>query len=290
MRSVPFKVVCLLGLNDGDYPRQVVPVGFDLMRIGKARRGDRSRRLDDRYLFLEAILSARKRLYLSFQGYSAKDNSERSPSILLSELLEYTEQTFCLAGDDVLPVKDCAENLLQHLYHEHALQPFNPVYFTPDRTTGIANSFQTHWLALAQQLSVGTFHADKEVDFCSAPLKVLPEHSQTSAVELDELLAFFSNPAKAFFTQRWQTRLTRIYEAQSDDEPFELDALARYILNERFVVTQQEDWTTRLRAEGKLPTGNIADISLQPVYKQSQALLDAIVEVIGGPLLSLIHI
>ena len=284
MRSVPFKVVCLLGLNDGDYPRQVVPVGFDLMRIGKARRGDRSRRLDDRYLFLEAILSARKRLYLSFQGYSAKDNSERSPSILLSELLEYTEQTFCLAGDDVLPVKDCAENLLQHLYHEHALQPFNPVYFTPDTTTGIANSFQTHWLALAQQLSVGTFHADKEVDFCSAPLKVLPEHSQTSAVELDELLAFFSNPAKAFFTQRWQTRLTRIYEAQSDDEPFELDALARYILNERFVVTQQEDWTTRLRAEGKLPTGNIADISLQPVYKQSQALLDAIVEVIGGPL------
>ena len=131
---------------------------------------------------------------------------------------------------------------------------------------------------------MGTFHADKEVDFCSAPLKVLPEHSQTSAVELDELLAFFSNPAKAFFTQRWQTRLTRIYEAQSDDEPFELDALARYILNERFVVTQQEDWTTRLRAEGKLPTGNIADISLQPVYKQSQALLDAIVEVIGGPL------
>ena len=152
MRSVPFKVVCLLGLNDGDYPRQVVPVGFDLMRIGKARRGDRSRRLDDRYLFLEAILSARKRLYLSFQGYSAKDNSERSPSILLSELLEYTEQTFCLAGDDVLPVKDCAENLLQHLYHEHALQPFNPVYFTPDRTTGIANSFQTHWLALALSL------------------------------------------------------------------------------------------------------------------------------------------
>ncbi len=291
MRSVPFKVVCLLGLNDGDYPRQVVPVGFDLMRIGKGRRGDRSRRLDDRYLFLEAILSARKRLYLSFQGFSAKDNSPRSPSILLSELLEYTQQTFCLAGDESLEAKICADNLAKHIYHEHALQPFNPVYFASNRDAheeeplpSVTASFQTHWLALAQQLTAGSLHSDKEVDFCPAPLFALPELAQVSEVELEELLMFFSNPAKAFFTQRWQTRLTRIYDVQSDDEPFELDALSRYMLNERFVTTQQEDWTTRLRAEGKLPTGNIANISLQPIRKQSQALIDALVEVIGGPL------
>lgn len=284
MRSVPFKVVCLLGLNDGDYPRQVVPVGFDLMRIGKGRRGDRSRRLDDRYLFLEAILSARKRLYLSFQGFSAKDNSPRSPSILLSELLEYTEQTFCLVGDDGLTPDACVHNLHQHIYHEHALQPFNPRYFSADDERISQRSFQTHWLALAQQLDEGYVARDEPLDFCPMPLSILPDVAHTSEVELDELLQFFSNPAKAFFSQRWQTRLTRIYDVQSDDEPFELDALSRYVLNERFVTTEHQDWTARLRAEGKLPTGNIADISLQPIRKQSQALADALAAIIGGPL------
>ncbi|MCV4932385.1 exodeoxyribonuclease V subunit gamma, partial [Escherichia coli] len=57
MRSIPFKVVCLLGMNDGVYPRTLPPLGFDLMSQ-KPQRGDRSRRDDDRYLFLEALMSA----------------------------------------------------------------------------------------------------------------------------------------------------------------------------------------------------------------------------------------
>ena len=59
MRSIPFKMVCLLGMNDGVYPRAVPPLGFDLMAEAP-RRGDRSRREDDRYLFLEALLAARR--------------------------------------------------------------------------------------------------------------------------------------------------------------------------------------------------------------------------------------
>ena len=63
MRAVPFKVVCMLGLNDADYPRNVQPIGFDLVPYSKKQKGDRSRKLDDRYLFLEALLSARDNLY-----------------------------------------------------------------------------------------------------------------------------------------------------------------------------------------------------------------------------------
>ena len=66
MRSIPFKAVCLLGMNDQDYPRQVTPVGFDLMVQGRARRGDRSRREDDRYLVLEALCSAQEKFYISY--------------------------------------------------------------------------------------------------------------------------------------------------------------------------------------------------------------------------------
>ncbi|GAK85599.1 exodeoxyribonuclease V gamma chain [Vibrio ponticus] len=92
MRSIPFKTVCLLGMNDGVYPRSMPPEGFDLMN-GRTRAGDRSRRDDDRYLFLEAILSAQQTLYISYLGRSIQDNTERVPSVLVSELMEYCHQT-----------------------------------------------------------------------------------------------------------------------------------------------------------------------------------------------------
>lgn len=76
MRSIPFKVVCLLGMNDGVYPRSIEPEGFDLMSHDH-RAGDRSRRDDDRYLFLEAIQSAQQKLYISYVGRSIQDNSEK---------------------------------------------------------------------------------------------------------------------------------------------------------------------------------------------------------------------
>ena len=97
MRAVPFKVVCMLGLNDADYPRNVQPIGFDLVPYSKKQKGDRSRKLDDRYLFLEALLSARDNLYMSYIGRSCFDNQPRMPSTLVSELLEYIGRSFVLS-------------------------------------------------------------------------------------------------------------------------------------------------------------------------------------------------
>src|SRR3546814_1909610 len=80
--------LCLLGMNDGDYPRQQSPVDFDLMR-NDYRPGDRSRREDDRYLLLEALLSAREQLYVSWVGRNIRDNSERVPSVLIGQLRDH---------------------------------------------------------------------------------------------------------------------------------------------------------------------------------------------------------
>lgn len=66
----------------------------------KVRRGDRSRRDDDRYLFLEALLSAQQQLYISYIGRSIQDNSKRYPSVLVSELIEYVAQSYHLPGDE----------------------------------------------------------------------------------------------------------------------------------------------------------------------------------------------
>jgi len=76
MRSIPFKVIGLIGMNDDAYPRQTQLLSFDLI-ARNPRPGDRSRRKDDRYLFLEAILSAREKLYISYIGQSIQDNSLR---------------------------------------------------------------------------------------------------------------------------------------------------------------------------------------------------------------------
>lgn len=92
MRSIPFKVIAVLGLNDGEFPRQRQPLGFDLMAKNPVMLGDRSRRGDDRYLFLEAIISARHALYLSYQGRNIKNNNEKQPSLVLKELMDYLTQ------------------------------------------------------------------------------------------------------------------------------------------------------------------------------------------------------
>lgn len=90
MRAIPFEVVCLLGMNDGDYPRRATRNDFDLMQQpGQYRPGDRARRDHDRQLMLEAVLSARRVLYISWAGHHVRDNSEQPPSVLVSQLREY---------------------------------------------------------------------------------------------------------------------------------------------------------------------------------------------------------
>ncbi|GAI98854.1 unnamed protein product, partial [marine sediment metagenome] len=121
MRSIPFKVICLVGMNNDAYPRESKPLGFDLMAM-HPEPGDRSRRNDDRYLFLEVMLSVRAKLYISYVGQSIQDNSLIPPSVLVSELMDYIEQGFEIPG----------KNILKHISTKHRLQAFSPEYFKKD--------------------------------------------------------------------------------------------------------------------------------------------------------------
>ncbi|MFP3869988.1 MAG: exodeoxyribonuclease V subunit gamma, partial [Syntrophobacteria bacterium] len=138
MRSIPFSIICLLGMNGGAYPRQSKPLGFDLL-ARDPRPGDRSRRNDDRYLFLEAILSAREKLYMSYVGQSIQDTTPMPPSVLVSELTDYIEQGFHIPGGKIL----------DHIFRQHRLQAFSPAYFTGD---GKLFSYSDQNLAAARRL------------------------------------------------------------------------------------------------------------------------------------------
>ncbi|MEG3134368.1 exodeoxyribonuclease V subunit gamma [Rouxiella sp. T17] len=250
MRSIPFKVVCLLGMNDGVYPRTLPPLGFDLM-ARQVKRGDRSRRDDDRYLFLEALLSAQDKLYISYIGRSIQDNSERYPSVLVSELLEYIGQSYCLEKDLALNADDSEKKVRQHLEHWHSRTPFDASNFDIHHAV---QSYAREWLPAAGGLG------SPASDF-NQPLEPLP----LTEISLDNLLRFYRHPIKAFFQMRLNVSFLIEQTELLDEEPFILDSLNRYQLNTQLLnaLIEEEDPAilfNQIKASGGLPFGAFGEI------------------------------
>jgi exodeoxyribonuclease V gamma subunit len=246
MRSIPFRVLCLIGMNGSDFPRSQRPLSFD--RIAQApRRGDRSRRRDDRYLFLEALLSARDALHISWISNDARDNSERVPSVVVDELLDYVGTAYRLDGDG---------KLLDHLLVRHPLQPFSRRYFDGKDPRLVNHS--KRWLAAAQ-----VEPAPEIPPFAPTPLDVPDEALCT--LDVADLIAFLRDPAEHFLCNRLRMRLPRAEDLIEDDEPFAIDFLQRYWLRDSLIAERAagrtpEDSLTRLRAAGSLPHGAVGEI------------------------------
>jgi exodeoxyribonuclease V gamma subunit len=206
MRSIPFEVVCLLGMNDGDFPRAATRSDFDLMALpGQARPGDRSRRDDDRQLMLEALLSARRVLYLSWAGRNARDNSELPPSVLVSQLRDYLAAGW--QGEVLAPRTT-----------EHPLQPFSRRYFTEG--SGLFTHAREWRDAHLPQPEAAT-------------LPDLPEDAEEAAepdprVTVARLAAFLKNPVKDFFRHRLDIVFTDGDDVAQDDEAFGLGGLEEH--------------------------------------------------------------
>ena len=201
MRSIPFKIVCLIGMNDLDFPRRQKPISFDLMQMTGPRKGDRSSRIDDRYLFLEAILSAQEILYISFQGKGSKDNLERPPSSVLSELLEYVCEIF----PDFKII-------------QHPLQPFSQKYYD-----GSLVSYNQVWFESLNQ--------DRQFSaFIDKPLKMLEE---LQVETMDQLIKFLTHPAKYFFNTRLDISYDDEEQQLEGSEPFKINNLEQYKLKTR---------------------------------------------------------
>lgn len=261
MRSIPFRQVCLLGMNDGVYPRTLPPMGFDLMAVA-SRRGDRSRRDDDRYLFLEALLSAQQGLYISYQGFSAQDNSEKVPSVLLAELIDYVRQGFVLAGDEDLDDDTSGRRLLEHLIVAHPLTPYSPAYFYPEPGSGLF-TYAADWLpALSPERGAANFQ--------SGDLPLPAEWGREQGLELAELLRFYRQPARYFLNRRLKVWFELEEATIEDSEPFELDGLQHYqlkalLLDAHLTEGESEARRHRLQLSGLLPQGWFGSLLLEEI-------------------------
>ncbi len=243
MRSIPAKVICLLGMDHDKFPKSGTKYGFDLIR-SVPREGDRSSNLDERQLFLDLILSARDHLFISYTGQGIRDNKPRPPSPCVEELYQWLCSVF---GEQ------------EYFRLRHPLQAFSGKYFTE------GSPLRSHSEILcrgAQSLAKGNVAAEKIYPAYQEPLQEpLPE--DLCRLTLDELLAFFRNPAKMFFKKR-----LKVYDGQDDsielsDEESSGFKADWYLKNELLAGISQHDlktkeavveyYTQRLRADAKLP-------------------------------------
>ncbi len=255
MRSIPFKMVCLLGMNDRDYPREGRQLSFDLMKFDGHKKGDRSRRSDDRYLFLEALLSTSEIFYLSYEGRSTRDNQVRPPSVVVSELIDYMKQVF-----DVINVT------------EHPLQPFSRRYFEdPSLVT-----YQKFWYeALTNE--------PDPVRFLDGGIMV-PNDPVLESIQ--QLVNFCKHSGKYFLQQRLGVYFQGIESDLKESESFSLDNLERYKISDLALQSlvrgnDMARWRQEMLASGFVmdsPVGlNYLDIELQRaelIYSKLQSHLD----------------
>ncbi len=241
MRSIPFRVVCLLGLDQTAFPRRERRIDFDLMR-NEPKRGDRSRRQDDRYAFLEALLSARERLILSYSGRDARDDLERQPSTLVRELGDFLDQFWRRHGGG--PV------LTEQI---HSLQPFAARNFDGERPSG----FHPTWCAIAARLADPA--RDPAAFFRDQTPLPAPD-DEWRVLDLSTLIRFHSHPIRFFLQNRVRLYLGDESAPLDDQEPFALEGLAAYGVRARLLDALLQGHSLdrlceRILAEGLLPHG-----------------------------------
>jgi exodeoxyribonuclease V gamma subunit len=250
MRSIPFKVICLVGMNSDAYPREAKKLEFDLM-TKQPRIGDRNRRNDDKYLFLEALLSARNKFYISYVGQSIQDNARTQPSVLVSELIDCIKEGFGFSEEQVVIF--------------HRLQAFSPEYFK-NKSKLFSYSYE-NFVASSKM-----FEQKEMPPFIST---TLPEpDKEFKNLSIKAICAFFNNPAKYLLEKRLGVYLHERAGILDERENFRLDHLEKYVLDQELVVkslsgTSLKDIFPLIKASGGLPHGNVGE------YIYNELSLDA---------------
>jgi exodeoxyribonuclease V gamma subunit len=245
MRSIPFKVICLIGMNSDRFPRDDQFLTFDLI-ANHQRPGDRSRRNDDKYLFLESIISAREKLYISYVGQSILDNSRIPPSVVVSELLDAIDQGFYLTD----------KNIREHVVSIHRLQAFSAQYFKKD-----AELFSYSRENRDAAASLNTRKEPAPLITGAIPLTP-PELEQVHRPQIETLCRFFACPTRFLLQQRLGIYLEETLVLTDQSEDFSLTPLDRYRVGQNMVRSglagkTPDDYRPLQMAMGQLPHGAV---------------------------------
>jgi exodeoxyribonuclease V gamma subunit len=252
LRNVPFKVVCLLGMNAEAFPRISRARPFDKM-AQDPRWGDRSRRDDDLYLFLEAILSARQALYISYEGRSIRDDSEKQPSDLVRLLMDCT-------------------GILRPI--ELPLQPFDNRHFHPG---SLIQSFDARWLRILS-------HESEDKSSQAVPDD---EQREGQVLSVSDMARWFDEPVECFAKETLGLRID-VPERDPESEPFELSGLENWKLADEWLNLQlagkevdRTAWIQKQMWGGRLPDAPDPAVVLEGPLSAAETLLEEIEKLLG---------
>lgn len=223
MRNIPFKVIALLGLNDGEFPRTEQRAVFSyLNKIEEYRAGDRSRKLDDRALLKDYIWAAQQYLFISYQGKDAFTNEKKPPSPLIAQLIMEVEKIREI--DDDSRAKVVTEYPMQaHSLQYKAYELNSPSKNVLNQVQKQENTFYT-----TAHKRLGTRIT---TDFWESLFEV-EASAITSPVELsvEQFAKRLSNPIPEFVKGRLGIYLRENEFFDESDEPFNLNALDNHQL------------------------------------------------------------
>ena len=255
MRSIPFKAVCLLGMNQGLFPRQSSPLAFDIS-ARRRRAGDSSPRDDDRHLFLETIMSARSRLHISYVGQSQRDGKDIPPSVVVSELLDHLDHELELPGG-APPSRE--------LVVKHKLQAFSPDYFNGGKlfSFSVANHAAARALVRHRILPKAALSG------------VVGGKASDEPVDLATVARFFRNPARHFAEQILSMRFTRAEESLQEEERFNVDRRDNHGLVEAGVSALRADHDIGevldfQNAAGRMPAGALLNPERSRIERETR--------------------
>ena len=319
LRNLPFGHVCVLGLNDADFPSRQQPSEFDLLAL-HTREGDRQRRVDERNLFLDLVLAARQGLYLSCVGRSVRDNAPLPPSVLVSELIEYLAPVIASDPADA----DSLARARSRLRVDHPLQPFAQAAFRIDSDARLRSFHAGYAQALRAALAApvvaapqpahtqsddgdseheadggggpGDNEDDNEDEAVAAPAApffatALPAPAvQGLDLPLLRLCEFFRNPCAYLLRRRLGLQMWRDEDEPGDDEPFVADTQARNALASRLMPQLLAGASTESLRELALaglevPAGTFGRLSLEQDIDQMQAFARALRPALADPCL-----
>ena len=282
MRSVPHRVIALLGLDDGVFPRVGVTDGDDVL-ARDPRTGERDPRSEDRQLFLDAILAATEHLVITYSGADEYSGQERPPAVPLGELLDALDETARTPDDR--PVSAAVTV-------RHPLQPF-------DRRTvelgalvpGRAFTFDRAALAGARAAAGPRTPTPPFLDGPLAPAPAGGPGDTGGAgdvVGLDDLLRFYRSPVRGFLEQRLDVGRAWQEDPLDDGLPVELDGLGRWAVGERVLHdvlhgTTLDDAVQKEWRRGRLPPGRLGWRLLVRAAEQVRPLAEAAAGVRQSP-------
>src|SRR4051794_5630235 len=271
MRSVPHRVVCLLGLDDALFPRRTARDGDDLL-LDDPHLGERDARSEDRQLLLDAVMAARERLLITYTGNDERTNALRPPAVPVGELLDVVDRT--------VRTDDAGSAARDRVLVRHPLQPFDPRNFSAGALAGDEPwSFDRVTLAGARALTLERPAAPRFLEHPLAP-------AGEPVVELGDLVRFVGHPVRAFLHNRLGVSVADFATEVEDALPVALGGLDRYRVGQRLLeaLLQGADDRAACTAEiarGLLPPGVLGKPVIHELWPTVRAIHDAGADLLG---------